>query len=74
MLQTARQGYGLSRGELDEDVLGVAAPIRDTADRVVAAVSVAAVATRVPDARLAEVVALVQGAAADITSALALVS
>ncbi|WP_211268568.1 IclR family transcriptional regulator domain-containing protein [Actinoplanes subtropicus] len=43
---TRKRGYALSRGELDRDVLGVAAPLRDKAGDVVAAISVAAVSVR----------------------------
>jgi DNA-binding IclR family transcriptional regulator len=42
-----RVGYSATRGELDPDVTGVAAPIRDAEHKVVAAVSVAALASRV---------------------------
>ncbi|MFD4604622.1 IclR family transcriptional regulator [Streptomyces sp. NPDC058464] len=42
-----RAGYSVTRGELDADVTGVAAPIRDDKQRVVAAVSIAALASRV---------------------------
>ncbi|MEW2502728.1 IclR family transcriptional regulator [Amycolatopsis sp. CA-161197] len=45
--QIRADGYSITRSELDHDVLGVAAPIRDGEQRVVAAVSVAAVASRV---------------------------
>ncbi|MGW1620819.1 IclR family transcriptional regulator [Streptomyces sp. NPDC002172] len=42
-----RTGYSVTRGELDPDVTGVAAPIRNAERKVVAAVSVAALASRV---------------------------
>ncbi|MFF3710806.1 IclR family transcriptional regulator [Streptomyces phaeochromogenes] len=42
-----RAGYSVTRGELDADVTGVAAPIRNDEQQVVAAVSVAALASRV---------------------------
>jgi len=45
--QIRADGYSVTRSELAHDVLGVAAPIRDGEGRVVAAVSVAAVASRV---------------------------
>lgn len=44
------QGYLVSRGSLDPDVVGVAAPVRDEDGALVAAVSVAAVASRTSDA------------------------
>lgn len=64
-------GYSVTRGEVDDDVLGVAAPIRDDTGAVVAAVSVAAVASRVPPARQGEVVEAVREAAAEISERLA---
>jgi DNA-binding IclR family transcriptional regulator len=73
LAQTSAQGYGVSRGELDPDVLGVAAPIRDARDRVVAALSVAAVATRVPAHRMPELVNAVRAAADEISQTLSLV-
>jgi len=40
-------GYSVTRGELDPEVVGIAAPIRDEHGHVTAAVSVAALASRV---------------------------
>jgi DNA-binding IclR family transcriptional regulator len=73
LAETARQGYGVSRGELDDDVLGVAAPIRGTRDRVVAAISVAAVAGRVSEPRTPALAGAVCAAADEISRTLALV-
>ncbi|WP_443050345.1 IclR family transcriptional regulator domain-containing protein [Streptomyces sp. NBC_00286] len=42
-----RLGYSVTRGEPDPDVVSIAAPIRDGNGHVVAAVSVAAFASRV---------------------------
>ncbi|MDX6741556.1 IclR family transcriptional regulator [Actinocorallia sp. A-T 12471] len=64
-------GYAVSRGELDPDVVGVAAPIRDESGAVAAAVSVAALAHRVPEERVPEVAAAVSAAAASISEKLA---
>jgi DNA-binding IclR family transcriptional regulator len=72
--QIRRSGYSVTRGELDSDVLGIAAPIRDDSGAVVAAVSVAAVASRVPRARQPEVVAAVRAAATEISDRLAIVA
>ncbi|QKG18808.1 IclR family transcriptional regulator [Actinomadura verrucosospora] len=73
-LATIREhGTAVSRGELDEDVLGVAAPIRNSEDDVIAAVSVAALSHRVPDERLPEVEAAVQDSATRITERLKLI-
>jgi DNA-binding IclR family transcriptional regulator len=67
-------GYSVTSGELDPEVLGIAAPIRDEAGTVVAAVSVAAVASRVPADRLPQVVDQVLDAAREITAGLALIA
>ena len=67
-------GYSVTRGEVDNDVLGIAAPIRDDTGAVVAAVSVAAVASRVPPDRQDEVVQAVRTAAAEISDRLATVA
>ncbi len=61
-----RDGHAVSSGELDEDVLGVAAPIFE-GDRVIAAVSIATLSHRVSKARLGELVAHVREAAAQLT-------
>lgn len=67
-------GYSVTRGEVDSDVLGIAAPVRNDAGVVVAAVSVAAVATRVPPARQDAVVDAVRRAAVEISDRLATVA
>ncbi len=67
-------GYAITRGEVDRDVLGIAAPIRDGRDVVVAAVSVAAVASRVPPARQDEIVDAIRDAASRISERLATVT
>ncbi|WP_328902824.1 IclR family transcriptional regulator [Streptomyces sp. NBC_00441] len=43
------QGYAVSRGELDPDVLGIAAPVRGENGRIIAAISIATLSHRVPD-------------------------
>lgn len=67
-------GVAVTRGELDADVLGVAAPIRDENGDVVAAVSIAALSHRVPEDRVPEVASAVEAAAAAITERLAVVA
>jgi DNA-binding IclR family transcriptional regulator len=53
LAEIRRAGYAVSRAELDPDVLGIAAPIRNEAQQVVAAVSVAALSSRVdPEAEV----------------------
>lgn len=74
LAQIREDGYSVTRAELDPDILGIAAPIRDETGKVIAAVSVAAVASRVPQGRNAEVVMEVQRAARDIGERLIVVS
>nr|GID90197.1 transcriptional regulator [Actinoplanes derwentensis] len=57
------QGYAVGRGELDPDVLGIGAPIRGEDDRIVAAISIAALSHRVPDSDLDRYIAPVREAA-----------
>ncbi|GAA2636025.1 IclR family transcriptional regulator [Actinomadura fulvescens] len=68
------EGVAVTRGELDADVLGIAAPIRDSGDAVVAAVSIAALSHRVPDERVDEVADAVRAAATEITNRLTVVT
>ena len=72
LAETAAQGHGLSQGELDTDVLGVGAPIRDADGVVQAALSMAAVASRVPKTRIPRVVEKVRSGADEISEALSL--
>lgn len=72
LTETAAQGYGLSQGELDDDVLGVGAPIRDADGVVQAALSMAAVASRVPKNRIPRVIEKVRSGADEISEALSL--
>ncbi|MFI5682928.1 IclR family transcriptional regulator [Streptomyces sp. NPDC051636] len=65
-----RDGYCVSRGELDADILGIAAPVRGSRGDVVAALSVAALEHRVPDRRLAAVIEAVREAASVISAQL----
>lgn len=74
LAETAKQGFGLSQGEFDENVVGVAAPIRDADGVVQAAISMAAVSTRVPKSRLSGVIGKVRSAADEISEAIALLS
>lgn len=72
--ETREQGYAVSYGELDRDVLGIAAPIRGGAAadaEVVAAISVAAVGARVPQERIPVLADSVRAAAAEISSRIA---
>ncbi|WP_156755839.1 IclR family transcriptional regulator [Actinokineospora pegani] len=67
-----KRGVAISQGELDDHILGVAAPIRDAAGSVCAAISVAALAARVPPGELKTVEAAVSDAAAAVSRELAL--
>lgn len=74
LAETRAQGYAISRGELDPDVLGIAGPVRGDGDRVVAGISVAALATRIPPERVDQVVDEVRRAAAEISHRLQLLN
>ncbi|MDJ0105492.1 IclR family transcriptional regulator [Rhodococcus erythropolis] len=67
-----KRGVAISQGELDDHILGIAAPIRDSSGSVCAAISIAALASRVPRGELKSIEAAVRGAAAAITSELEL--
>ncbi|WP_067682906.1 IclR family transcriptional regulator [Nocardia miyunensis] len=68
--ETRKQGYALSRGELDPDVVGIGAPIRNSDGDIVAGLSIAALSARVRDDRVAEVAAAVCAAADEIGAGL----
>ncbi|MEU4317751.1 IclR family transcriptional regulator [Nocardia fluminea] len=65
-------GFAVSQGELDPHILGVAAPIRNANGAVCAAVSIAALAARVPRTQLRDVESAVCDAAAEISRQLVL--
>ncbi|MEU4173133.1 IclR family transcriptional regulator [Streptomyces sp. NPDC026665] len=65
--QIRADGYSVSRSEVDHDVLGVAAPIFDEGEAVVAAVSVAAVNSRTSKVAELSIIQQVQAAAAEIS-------
>ncbi|WP_406486158.1 IclR family transcriptional regulator [Streptomyces phaeochromogenes] len=67
-----RLGYSITRGELDPDVVGISAPIRNQDGQVVAAVSVAALASRLYPEPEAEVVQKMLVMAGEISERLAL--
>ncbi|MFG2592337.1 IclR family transcriptional regulator [Streptomyces sp. NPDC048438] len=68
LAQIRDQGYAVGRGELDPDVLGVGAPVRDASGRVVAALSVAAFSHRVPDQDIPSHIAAVCQAADELSA------
>lgn len=71
--QIRKEGVAVSQGELDEQILGVAAPIHNAKGSVVAAVSIAALASRIPRSDLKDVKIAVKNAASTISDQLALV-
>ena len=64
-----KQGYATNDGETDSDVWVVAAPVRDHADEVVAALSIPCLALRVSTSGKRQLVKLVCAAAADLSRA-----
>ncbi|WP_375401652.1 IclR family transcriptional regulator [uncultured Amnibacterium sp.] len=68
------QGYCVTRGELDPDTIGIAAPIWDDQHRVVAGLSVVAVKRRVPEERVDGLLAQVRAASATVSDLVALTS
>ena len=68
------QGYAVSRGELDPDVLGIAAPVLDHRGRVAAAVSLTSLSHRTTDAEVPTLARAVMDAATRISEQLALTS
>ncbi|MTD55427.1 IclR family transcriptional regulator [Amycolatopsis pithecellobii] len=65
--QIRNRGVAITRGELDEHILGVSAPIRDVTGAVCAAISVAALAARVRKGELKNLATAVCRAATAIT-------
>jgi DNA-binding IclR family transcriptional regulator len=72
LAQIRRDGVAVSQGELDEQTLGVAAPIHNARGDVIAAVSVAALASRVPRSEIKSVKVAVKNTAATISEQLAI--
>lgn len=69
-----RLGYSVTRGELDPDVVGIAAPIRDENKQVIAAVSVAALASRIYPEAETEIAQKVLATAVEISDRMAVVA
>jgi DNA-binding IclR family transcriptional regulator len=68
------QGYCETRGEVDRDALGIAAPIFDDSGDVVAGISTITLQHRVSDAERAQLITAVKDGAAKITRLLAITS
>lgn len=66
-----KNGYALNPGRIIPDMLGVGVPVYDREQHVVAALSVAAIRSRLSGARLQEVVAALQRAATELGAELA---
>lgn len=66
---TRRRGYGICKGELEETLYGVSAPLLDKRDRPFAVVSIWGPRARVPESRFPELGALAQEAATEINHA-----
>lgn len=69
-----RLGYSVTRGELDSDVVGISAPIRDADKQVVAAVGIAALASRIRPEAETEIAQKVLATAGEISVRMAVVA
>jgi IclR family KDG regulon transcriptional repressor len=65
-----QQGYAVVVDELDQGAHSIAAPIRDSQGRVVAAISIAGPSHRFTEERIQRYIQLVQEAALEISQAL----
>lgn len=74
LAEIRENGYSVTRAELDPDVLGIAAPIRDDNGQVVAAVSVAALASRVSADAEPQIITQVLDAANQISGRLKVIA
>lgn len=70
LARTRARGWSSAYGELEDDLVGIGAPIRDHVGNVVACVTISAPLFRVERSRLPELGALVRRAADRISSAL----
>jgi DNA-binding IclR family transcriptional regulator len=68
LAEISRDGYVVERGEAWEGIIGVAAPIRDHSQRVIAAIGVGLLAARHEESSLARTVAAVRSAANAISA------
>ena len=67
LCEIRRTGYHVGVRDLDENALGVAAPIFDDRGRIAGAIGLAAPAVRLPDAVLDRFIALVREATAEVS-------
>ncbi|MEH7095526.1 IclR family transcriptional regulator [Neobacillus vireti] len=71
LLDTIRaQGYAVSREELHEGVVSIAAPVRNSNSKPIAAVSIAGPITRINERTIPKLIKQVQQAAAEVTTKL----
>ncbi|WP_298374085.1 IclR family transcriptional regulator [Azospirillum sp.] len=68
LLQIRRDGYGVSRGEMEAALISAAAPIFGPGGRIVGVLVVGAPATRMDDDRLQQTLRLVCAAAQELTA------
>lgn len=68
--QVRAAGYVVAKGEWQEDIHSVSAPVRNYAGAVVAVVSVAGPRVRMTDARIDAIIPMVKAAASEISTAL----
>lgn len=72
LAQAREDGYVVSLGESNEGVIGMAAPIRDAREQVIAALSIAGPMNRLEGEQLDEALAAVRRAAAQVSEKLGL--
>lgn len=70
LLKVRRQGYAVSRDELIEGAVAIAAPIMDGSDRVVASLGIFGPSVRLGTSKVSEFGALLVREAAEVSSAL----
>lgn len=68
--QIRSAGYMVSKGEWQEDVYSVAAPVRNYAGAVIAAVTVAGPRVRMTDARIESIIPMLKAATSEISTSL----
>ncbi|MEO8093410.1 MAG: IclR family transcriptional regulator [Pseudolysinimonas sp.] len=68
LAQIRAQGYVVSRGEVDPDVLGVAAPVFDTLGEVQLGISFVVMQNRVAEGRIPDLIEALQEAAGEVAA------
>jgi DNA-binding IclR family transcriptional regulator len=62
------QGYVVSRGEVDPDVLGIAVPVFDAKGEVELGIRFVVMQSRVPDSGIPDLIDALQGAAQEVAA------